>query len=137
MDKVFIRNLRVQGILGIHDWERVKPREIVIHVTLFTDTRRAAKSDDIDDCVDYSATAKKIRAHVESAARMTVEALANDIARLCLDISKVKKVIVRVDKPGAVPDAESVGVEIERAKQARVRKEAGKVRKGRKRPRAR
>lgn len=114
MDKVFIRDLKVQGILGIHDWERVTPREIIMNVTLFTDTRRAAKSDDLNDCVDYSATAKKIRAHAESAARMTVEALANDIARLCLENPKVKKVIVRVDKPGAVPEAASVGVEVER-----------------------
>lgn len=116
MDKVFIRDLKARGILGIHDWERVTPREIVINVTMFVDTRRAAKSDDIADCVDYSATAKKIRAHAESAARMTVEALANDIAALCLESPRVKKAIVRVDKPGAVPDAESVGVEVERGK---------------------
>lgn len=114
MDKVFIRDLKVQGILGIHDWERVTPREIIINITLFTDTRPAGESDDIAGCVDYSATAKKVRAHAESAARMTVEALANDLARLCLENPRVKKVIVRVDKPGAVLDAASVGVEIER-----------------------
>ena len=128
MDRVFIKELRVRGILGIHDWERVTPREIVISVTLFTDTRAAAKSDEIADCVDYSATAKKIRAHAESAARMTVEALANDIARLCLEDLKVQKVIVRVEKPGAVPKSAGVGVEVERARQTSVRKEAGKSR---------
>ena len=129
MDKVFIRDLKVKGILGIHDWERMTPREIVINVTLFTDSRRAAKSDNINDCVDYSALAKKIRAHAESAARMTIEALANDLARLCLQEPKVIKVIVRVEKPGAVPEAASVGVEVERARPLRVRKEAGNVRK--------
>ena len=127
MDKVFIKELRVRGILGIHDWERTTPREIVISVTLFCDTRKAAKSDDIADCVDYSATAKKIRAHAESAARMTVEALANDLAELCLEEPKVRKAVVRVDKPGAVAEAASVGVEVERARQTKVRKEAGKV----------
>jgi len=116
MDKVFITNLRVRGILGIHDWERVTQREIIINATLFVDTRPAAKSDDIADCVSYSDTARKIRAHVESAARMTVEALANDLAELCLQESKVSRVIIRVDKPGAVPEADSVGVEVERAK---------------------
>ena len=131
MDKVFIRDLKVTGILGIHDWERVTPREIIINVTLFADTRRAAKSDDINDCVDYSATAKKIRAHAESAARMTVEALANDLTELCLKEPRVKKVIVRVEKPGAVPEAASVGVEVERARQVRIGKEAGKSREGR------
>lgn len=120
MDKVFIRDLKINGILGIHDWERVTPREIVVNVALFTDTRHAAKSDNIADCVDYSAMARKIRAHVEYAARMTVEALANDLAELCLkEAPKARKAIVRVEKPGAVPEAASVGVEVERARPAR------------------
>jgi FolB domain-containing protein len=115
MDKIFIQNLRVQGILGIHDWERVTPREIVINVTMFTDTHPASQSDDISDCVNYSEMAKKLRAHAESAARMTVEALANDLAEICLQETRVQKVILRVDKPGAVPEADSVAVEVERA----------------------
>ena len=118
MDKVIIQNLRVRGILGIHDWERVTPREIIINATMFADTHAAAQSDNISDCVNYSDMAKKLRAHAESAARMTVEALANDLADLCLQESKVMKVILRVDKPGAVPEADSVAIEVERQKQA-------------------
>lgn len=112
MDTIFIRDLRVRGILGVHDWERQQPREILINVTLFTDTRRAAESDDIADCVDYSQMAQKIRALAGSAGRFTVEALAEDIANLCLSQPRVQKVTVRVEKPGAVEGAESVGVEI-------------------------
>ena len=116
MDKVFITNLKVRGILGIHEWERVTPRDIIINATLFTDTRPAAQSDNIADCVNYSDMAKKIRAHAESAARMTVEALANDLAGICLQDPKVLKVILRVEKPGAVPEADTVAVEVEREK---------------------
>ena len=121
MDIIFIKDLRVRGILGVHDWERQQPREILINVTLFTDTRRAAETDDIADCVDYSQTAQKIRALIApqtagagGAGRFTVEALAEDIANLCLSQTWVQKVAVRVEKPGAVEGAESVGVEIER-----------------------
>ncbi len=114
MDKIFIKDLKVRGILGIHDWERVTPREIIINVTVYADTKKAAKTDDISDCVNYSALAKKVRAHVEYAARMTVEALANDLADICLQEPKAQKVVVRVEKPRAVPEAESVGVEVER-----------------------
>ncbi|GAB4538297.1 MAG: bifunctional dihydroneopterin aldolase/7,8-dihydroneopterin epimerase [Anaerolineales bacterium] len=115
MDKVFIKSLKVRGVLGIHEWERVATRDIIISVTLFVDSRPAAQSDDIADCVNYSQMADKLRAHAEHAARMTVEALANDLAQICLQDDKVLRVILRVDKPGAVPDAESVGVEVERA----------------------
>ena len=121
MDIVFIRDLRVRGILGVQDRERQQPRVILINVTLFTDTRRAAETDDLADCVDYSQTVQKIRALVApqtagagSAGRFTVEALAEDIANLCLSQPWVQKVTVRVEKPGAVEGAESVGVEIER-----------------------
>lgn len=114
MDKILVLNLRVQGILGVNEWERTKPREIVVNVTLFTDMRRGAQSDDITDCVDYSQAVKEIRALVERTRRFTIEALAEDIALLCLARAGVQKVTVRVEKPGAVLGAESVGVEIER-----------------------
>lgn len=117
MDKVIISNLLAQGILGIHDWERVTPRDILITVTIYTDTSSAAQSDDIVECIDYSVLAKKLRAHVESAARKTVEALANDLADICLQDARVARVILRVDKPGAVPDTGSVGVEVDRTRQ--------------------
>jgi FolB domain-containing protein len=116
MDKIFIKDLVARGIVGINDWEREKPQEILINITVFTDTRAAAESDDLADCVDYRALAKKAQHYAETAARFTVEALANDIADICLEQKGVEKVIVRVEKPGAVRFSKSVGVEIERAK---------------------
>jgi FolB domain-containing protein len=116
MDKVIIKNLLARGIIGVNDWERRRAQNILINVTLFTDTRRAGATDDIADCVDYSKMTKKILAHAESVNRLTVEALANDLAGLCLEEQNVKKVIIRVEKPGAVRFAESVGVEIERSR---------------------
>lgn len=114
MDKTFIKDLLVRGIIGIRDWERVTPQDILINVTVFSDTTRAGETDDINDCVDYSALAKLLQSHTETAERLTVEALANDLAKICLDLPLVKKAIVRVEKPGAVRFAKSVGVEIER-----------------------
>ncbi len=116
MDKVIIRNLRARGIIGINPWEREKPQEILINLVLFTDNRAAEASDDIADCVNYRTVAKKVLAHAETAARYTVEALAGDLARLCLEEPGVMRVQVRVEKPGAVRFADSVGVEIERAR---------------------
>ena len=116
MDKTFIKDLLVRGIIGIRDWERVTPQDILINVTVFSDTTRAAQTDDIAYCVDYSALAKKIQSHAESASRLTVEALANDLAEICLQENGVTKTIVRVEKPRAVRFAKSVGVEIERSR---------------------
>lgn len=114
MDKTFIKDLLVRGIIGIRDWEREKPQDILINITVFSDTTRAAETDNIADCVDYSALSKQLQSHAETAKRLTVEALANDLAEICLKQKLVKKVIVTVEKPGAVRFAKSVGVEIER-----------------------
>ena len=114
MDKVFIQDLLVRGVIGIRAWEREVKQEILLNVTVYTDTVPAAESDNITDWVDYSALAKRVQAHAETAKRLTVEALANDLAKICLETPLVRKVVVRVEKPGAVRFAKSVGVEVER-----------------------
>lgn len=116
MDKVIIKNLLARGIIGVNDWERKRAQNILINVTLLTDTRQAAQTDDIKDCINYSTMSKKLLEHAENVNRLTVEALANDLAKICLQEEGVHRVIVSVEKPGAVRFAESVGVEIERSR---------------------
>jgi len=116
MDKVIIKNILARGIIGINDWEREKPQDILINIDLYTEIREQAASDNISECIDYSKVTKKVIHHAETSKRFTVEALAEDIARICLDDSRVLKATVRVEKPGAVRFAQSVGVEIERGR---------------------
>lgn len=117
MDKVYITDLSARGIIGLNDWEREKPQEILINIVISTDLRKAGLNDDIADSVNYRAIAKKVQRHAETAARLTVEALAADVARLCLEEPGVQKALVRVEKPGAVRFSRSVGVEIERTRE--------------------
>lgn len=116
MDKVFITDLVGRGVIGIQDWEREKPQEIVMNFTIFTSLKKAGLSDNINDTVNYRTIAKLALAHAESVGRQTVEALAHDLAQICLNQPGVEKVIVRVEKPGAVRFSKSVGVEIERSR---------------------
>ncbi len=117
MDQIFIKDLIARGIIGVNNPEREKPQEILINITLFADLHRAGKSDKLEDTVNYRTLAKKSLAHAESAKRYTVEALAEDIASICLEDERVLKVLVRVEKPGAVRFSRSVGVEIERSRE--------------------
>ena len=116
MDKIIIKDLRVKGIIGIYEHERTSPQEIVINIVLFTDTHKTAQTDDIANCVDYEKVANKVKALAETSKRLTVEALAEDIARLCLETPGVRRVNVRVEKTQAIAYTGSVGVEIEREK---------------------
>jgi FolB domain-containing protein len=116
MDKVIIKDLLARGIIGINESERTHPQDILINIIMFTDTHAAGNSDDIKDCINYRTVSKKALAFAEKAERLTVEALAEDIARMVLEFEGVQKVQVGVEKPGAVRFSRSVGVEIERSR---------------------
>lgn len=116
MDQVFINDLTARGIIGINDWEREKPQDILINITLFVDLRPAGQSDNLEDSIDYRTIARKAQNRAETAQFFTVEALATDLARICLEDARINKVRVRVEKPGAVRFTRSVGVEIERGR---------------------
>jgi len=116
MDRVIIKNILARGIIGIREWEREKPQDILINIDLYTKVRKPDATDDIAECVDYSKVTKRVLALAEQAKRFTLEALAEDIAQLCLEDPRVLKTTVRVEKPGAVRFSESVGVEIERTR---------------------
>jgi len=114
-DRIDIHDLLLRGIIGIKDWEREKQQDILINISLFGDFRSAGDSDDIADTINYRTVTKKVIKHVETSKRFTVEALASDIARICLEEPGVQRARVRVEKPGALRFARSVGVEIERS----------------------
>lgn len=114
MDEIFIKDLHVKTVIGVYDWERKQPQNVVINIRMLTDTRHSAKTDDINDCIDYGEITRKIQKFTEKSTRFTVEALAEDIANLCLNHARVNNVIVKVEKPGVVDGTTSVGVLIER-----------------------
>ena len=116
MDKIFINNLIVYGILGIHDHEQQNPQEIRISVIASTDIRAAARDDDIQQTINYSTLAKGIARYIEAKPHLTIEALIEGLAAQILKDERITSIWLRVEKPKAVPAAESVGVEITRSR---------------------
>ena len=114
MNKVIIKDLLVRAILGINPDERVKKQDILINIVMYADIRRAAETDDIEDAVNYKSITKRVIEHVEEGSDFLVERLVSDLARIIVTEFGVERVMVRVEKPGALRFAESVGIEIER-----------------------
>jgi FolB domain-containing protein len=114
MDKIIIKDLLLRGIIGINEDERTNKQDILINLVIYANTRPAATSDDISDAINYRTITKRIIAHLEESADFLVEKLAEDIARFILLDYNVQRIIVRVEKPGALRFARSVGVEIDR-----------------------
>ena len=80
MDKIIIKNLLARGIIGVNDWEREKPQDILINIEIEADLRQAGESDDIEHTVNYRTVAKKAVELAEGTGKQTVESLAHAIA---------------------------------------------------------
>ncbi|MCJ7492324.1 MAG: dihydroneopterin aldolase [Dehalococcoidia bacterium] len=114
MDRVLISDLAVRCIIGVNDDERREKQDVLINLTVFTDMRAVARSDSIEDAVDYRDLRTRVVEIVERSQFCLLEALAQAVADVCLEHPGVSKVMVRIDKPGALRSARSVAVEIER-----------------------
>jgi D-erythro-7,8-dihydroneopterin triphosphate epimerase len=116
-DRILIRNLLLRAVIGVNEDERRNVQDVVLNVTLEVDTRPAGRSDRIEDTVNYRTITKQIIAHVEGSRYYLVEKLAAEVARICLSHDGVQRVTVRVEKPGALRFADSVGIEIVRTRE--------------------
>lgn len=117
MDKIIIKDLLLRSIIGINPDERKNRQDILVNMTLFTDIRTAAASDDITHATNYKTITKRVIEHIEASSDHLVEKLVTDVARLVLTEFNVTRAIVRVEKPTALRFAASVGIEIERTKE--------------------
>lgn len=117
MDRIFIKDLFTRCVIGVNDGERCHKQDVLINIDLLLDLRKPGRSDQLDDTVNYSALKKRILAMVENSSFNLVEAMAENIAELCLAESLVTQVHVMVEKPTALRYARSVGVEITRERE--------------------
>ncbi len=114
MDRILINDLLVRCIIGVNEDERREKQDVVINIAISADLAKAGASDQFEDAIDYRSLKKKIIAMAENSHFFLVEALAEAVAGICLEHPAVREALVRVEKPGALRFARSVGVEIAR-----------------------
>ena len=116
MDKVFIEALEIEALIGIYDWERRMRQPLRFDVEMAFDNRKPAATDAIEDTLDYKAVSKRLIAYVSASEFGLVETLAERCAALILEEFGVRRVRLKLSKPGAVRGASAVGVVIERSR---------------------
>jgi len=122
-DKIFIKDLMVQAILGVNKKERVKRQNININITLFHDIKQAALHDDVRGTINYSHVCKSVVAYTEDSHHHTIESLCSGIARICCLNFGAEEVTVHVEKPCALSLARCPAVEIHRSRDFFLRQE--------------
>ena len=114
MDIVFIEQLTVITTIGAFDWEQTIQQKLVFDVEMAWDNRKAAASDDVNDCLSYADVSETIINHVAGGRFALVERVAEEVASLLLTRFNSPWVRIKLSKPGAVAQAAQVGVIIER-----------------------
>ena len=115
MDIVYLRELKIETVIGIFDWERQIKQTVVLDLDMGTDVAAAAATDNIEDALDYKAVTKRIIQFVEASEFQLVETLAERIAELLRTEFAIPWLKLTVNKRGALRGARDVGVIIERS----------------------
>ncbi|MDE2050259.1 MAG: dihydroneopterin aldolase [Gammaproteobacteria bacterium] len=115
-DRIFLRGLTAECIIGFIEWERRVKQTVVLDLELPVDCRRASVSDDVADTVDYKKVAKRVLAYIEASEFKLVETLAHRLALLLLEEFALEWVRISLNKPGAIRNSRDVGVVIERSR---------------------
>lgn len=114
MDTVFIRDLRVDAIIGIFDWERRIRQTLSVDLEAATDCSAAAATDDVAEAVDYKAVAKRTVAFLAASDFRLVETAAERTAAMLQEEFGLSWLRLQMHKPAALSEAGDVGVVIER-----------------------
>jgi FolB domain-containing protein len=102
-DHLLIREMPLQARIGVGEPERSRPQALVLTLRVYLDLAVVGVSDRIGDTVDYAELMAAIDTHVAGSERHTLEALAHDIAALCLQRERVRRVDLELGKV-ALPD---------------------------------
>ena len=111
-DKVFIRDLTIEMFAGIYDFERENKQRVIINIHMYVQNNESEQLKDIDDVVSYEDVVNKVKDIANARHYDLLESFAEDIASLCLLNNKVRRVLVRAEKPDIIEETKTVGIEI-------------------------
>ncbi len=118
-DRILIKRIETDCVIGVYAWERKKRQPVAVDLEISCDAAKAARRDDVRDAVDYKKISDAAVEYVRASRFKLIESLAEGIASKILTSFRVPQVMVRVWKPGALPSAENVGIEITRRRAAK------------------
>lgn len=114
MDKVIIQGLSIQTTIGFYAWEKEIKQTLVIDLSMGWNIAAAAENDELAKTLDYAAISERIAVFANENPVDLIETLAERLASFLMKEYKIPWLNLRIGKPGAVHNAQTVGVEIER-----------------------
>jgi len=114
MDVVFIKQLEVISTIGVYDWEKSVQQKLYFDLEMAFDNRPAAAADEIDLALNYFSVSERVTEFARQNQFELIETMAEQVAALIMHEFNVPWIRLTLHKPGALPKAQSLGVQIER-----------------------
>jgi dihydroneopterin aldolase len=112
LDKIYIEGLQVYSLIGVYDWEREAKQRLLVDMQLFIDLSRAAKSDQVNDTLNYAEVASCVEQVADISEFELLEALADAMVAKVFSQFPVQKISLKLSKPDILPKAQNVAVEL-------------------------
>ena len=116
-DRILVKNLKAKTIIGVHDWEKEKPRDIILNLSLGFNIKLASQTDSLVHTIDYDHLSNRLIQFIENQNFNLIESLIEACAQIILTEYDVDDVLITIDKPKAIPISDSVAIQIFRDKQ--------------------
>lgn len=114
MDRIFIKNLQIDTVIGIYDWERSRRQRVVLDLEMSADIARAARAEDVESTLNYKTLSDELISYIENSEFQLIETLAENVTRIIREDYGVQWVRLTLHKPDALAGNTDVGVIIER-----------------------
>ena len=109
---VFIKDFIIEEIIGIHEHEKIKKQKIKFNIVLNVNQSSVPNEKDINSIVDYEKITNKLENLTKSKKYNFLESLAEDSFKEIFEDNRINSVTIKIEKPEAIKNAESVGVEV-------------------------
>ncbi len=114
MDKVFIKGLEVDAVIGVFDWEKQVRQPLIFDLEMAWNIRVAAQTDDLMHALNYQAVAEFVERFVREQHFQLLESMLDRLADSLIKEFGMPWLSIQVEKPAVVPQARAVGLRIER-----------------------
>jgi len=109
---VFIKDFIIQEIIGIHEHEKTKKQKIKFNIVVNVDQNTVPDEKNIKSIVDYEKITNKLENLVKNKKYNFLESLAEDSFKEIFEDKRINSVKIKIEKPDAIKNADSVGVEV-------------------------
>ncbi len=117
MDRVLIRNLTVDSLIGVYPEERIDPQRLILDVDMTYDLSAAGLSDNVADTIDYGKVSEELTHIANTTQYQLLEALARDMLLHILSNYPCSEARLLINKPDIMPNGTNVAIELTRSKQ--------------------